>query len=69
MKNKGVDWKDVNPQEMLGADYSSNKGYARISSLVSTPNVSSQSGSGCGVDAGGAIPAPVSARQQGGCGI
>jgi len=68
MKSKGVEWKDVNPQEMLSADYSSNKGYARISSLVSTPN-SSRSGSGCGVDAGGAVSAPAPTRQQGGCEI
>lgn len=71
MKSKGIDWKDVDPQEMLGAAYSSNQGYARISSLVSTPNVSSQSGSGCGVGGGGVVSAPVQTqtRQQGGCGI
>lgn len=68
MKNKGIEWKDVNPQEMLSTEYSSNRGYARIASLVSTPG-STRGGSGCGVDAGGAAPAPAPTRQQGGCGI
>ena len=48
MKNKGVDWKDVNPQEILGVNYSSASGYAPIASRVIAPN-SSPNGSGCGV--------------------
>ena len=48
MKNKGVDWKDVNPQEILGVNYSSASGYAQIASRVIAPN-SSPNGSGCGV--------------------
>ncbi|HEY4525513.1 MAG TPA: hypothetical protein VJL32_00245, partial [Candidatus Paceibacterota bacterium] len=66
MENKGVEWKNVNPQEVLGAYYSSASGYARIASQVTAPN-SSQGGSGCGVDDGQSVPAPQ--RQQGGCGI
>ncbi len=46
MKSKGVDWKDVNPQEILGANYSSASGYAQIASQVTAPN-SSQSGNRC----------------------
>ncbi len=47
MKNKGIDWKDVNAQEILGINYSSASGYAQIASQVTAPN-SSQGGSGCG---------------------
>ena len=65
MKNKGVEWKDVNPQEILGASYSSNQGFAKIAAQVTSPS-SSGGSSGCGLGAG----TPVSAqRQQSGCGI
>ena len=51
MKNKGVEWKDVNPQEMLGANYSSGQGFAQIASQViqpvSAPAPKQQSG--CGI--------------------
>ena len=53
---------------MLSADYSSNQGYARIASLVSSPS-NSRSGNGCGVDSGSAVSAPAPTRQQSGCGI
>ena len=66
MKSKGVEWKDVNPQETLGRDYSSASGYANIASQVTAPT-SVQGGSGCGVDAGQGASAPQ--RQQSGCGI
>ena len=65
MKNKGVDWKDVNPQEMLGANYSSGQGFARIASQVTAPS-RPQGGGGCGVDGG--IPV-VPRRQSSGCGV
>jgi hypothetical protein len=65
MKNNGVDWKDVSPQEMLGADYSSGQGYAKIASQVTTSGNSHSGGSGCGVDAG----APAPQRQSSGCGV
>jgi len=48
MKGKGVDWKDVNPQEMLGVDYSSAQGYAKIAAQVALPSQQG-SGSSCGV--------------------
>ena len=51
MKSKGIEWKDANPQEILGAGYSSGQGYAKIASQVVAPS-SSQSGGGCGVDTG-----------------
>ena len=63
MKNKGVDWKDINPQEMLGIDYSSASGYRRIAAQVVIPQQQNGS-SGCGIDTG----APAQ-RQQSGCGI
>lgn len=66
MKIKGVDWKDVNPQEMLGLNYSSSRGYASIASQVTESQQQSGGGSGCGVDAG----APVQQQgQQSGCGV
>jgi hypothetical protein len=73
MKDKGIDWKDVSPQEILGTDYSSSKGYANIASQVSVqPQQQQNGGSGCGVGAGPAVKPVQSAqpqRQQGGCGI
>ena len=67
MQNKGVEWKDVNPQEMLGVNFSSGQGFARIASQVTAPGVgSSRGGNSCGVDAG----APVAPRRQpSGCGV
>lgn len=64
MKNKGVEWQNVKPQEMLGAKYSSASGYAKIASQVATPREQS-GGSGCGVERGSAAPA----QKQSGCGI
>ena len=64
-KGKGIDWKDVNPQEILGAEYSSSQGYANISAQVTKPEQSQQQGGGC--DVGGA-PAPQQQKQVG-CGV
>ncbi len=47
MQQKGIAWKDVSPKEMLGADYSSGSGYAKIYSQVAKPQQSSGGGS-CG---------------------
>ena len=65
MENGGVDWKKVNPKEMLGVNYSSAQGYQRIASQV-VQKQQRQRGGGCDVDAGEPV-APQ--RQQGGCGI
>jgi hypothetical protein len=46
MQNKGIEWKDVSPKEMLGADYSSSSGYTNISSQVTLPE-QVQDGGGC----------------------
>ena len=46
MKDKGIDWKDVNPQEILGINYSSAQGYKNIVSQVVLPK---QPQSGCGI--------------------
>ena len=67
MKAKGVDWKDVNPQEMLGINYSSSRGYANIASQIVAPQSQNGGGSGCGVDAGPAVPQQSSGGS--GCGI
>lgn len=65
MKNKGIDWKDVNPQEILGINFSSAQGYARIAAQVAEPQ-QQRGGNGCGVDTGAPVAQP---RQQSGCGI
>lgn len=66
LKIKNIDAKTVTPQMLLGAEYSSGSGFARIAAQV--PQTGQQrSGGGCGVDAGGAAPAVQ--KQQGGCGI
>ncbi|NQV88537.1 MAG: hypothetical protein HQ402_03215 [Parcubacteria group bacterium] len=45
---RGIEWKDVNPQEILGANYSSAQGYARIVAQMTEP-VERQGGGGCSV--------------------
>ena len=65
MKNKGVAWQDVKAQEMLGANFSSASGYARVASQVTQPEKQNGNG-GCGVDNGEPKAPP---RQQGGCGL
>jgi hypothetical protein len=65
MKNKGIDWKDVNSQEILGINYSSAQGYQKIASQVVRPQ-EQRGGNGCGVDTEGSA---ASQRQQSGCGI
>ena len=65
MKEKGIDWEDVNPKEILGTGYSSASGFAKIASQVTVPQ-GQGGGSGCGVDTGGTV-APQ--REQSGCGI
>jgi len=54
MQNKGTDWKNASPQEVLGAGYSSVEGYAKILSQVEkmredTGGERSRQGGGCGV--------------------
>jgi hypothetical protein len=66
LKIKGIEAKSVTPQMLLGAEYSSGSGFARIAAQV--PQTQQQNGGGgCGVDAGGTSAAPQ--KQQGGCGI
>jgi len=65
MKNKGVEWKDVNPQEILGVNYSSASGYQWVASQVEEPQ-QQRGGSGCGVETG---QTAEPTRQQGGCGV
>lgn len=69
-EKKGVEWSEVNPQEMLGSSYSSNSGFRNISSQVTAPS-SSRNTDGCGVNAGPSSESisPRQQRQQSGCGI
>ncbi len=46
MKQKGIEWKDVSPKEILGANYSSASGYAKVASQVVQPQ---RPKSGCGI--------------------
>jgi len=48
MKSKDIEWKDVNPQEMLGFDYSSISGFRNISSQIA-PSAQRGGSNGCGV--------------------
>ncbi|MBI2004915.1 hypothetical protein HYS79_02000 [Patescibacteria group bacterium] len=65
LKIKGIDSKTVTPQMLLGAEYSSGSGFAKIAAQV--PQSGQQKGgSGCGVGTGETI---TPERQQGGCGI
>ncbi|MFA6272913.1 MAG: hypothetical protein WC673_00240 [Candidatus Paceibacterota bacterium] len=65
-KNKGIEWKDVKPEEILGINYSSGSGYAKIAAQVVAPS-SSQGGGGCDVNAGQSVSVPQ--QKQSGCGI
>ena len=47
MKSKGIEWKDINLQEILGADYSSASGYQKIVSQMKPQT--QKSGASCGV--------------------
>jgi hypothetical protein len=46
-KKRGVEWNDLDPQEILGSAYSSASGYRQIRSEVEPPK--SSGGGGCGV--------------------
>ncbi|MBI4022206.1 MAG: hypothetical protein HY372_02520 [Candidatus Andersenbacteria bacterium] len=46
-RTRGVAWKDVKPQEVLGAEYSSAAGYQRVRAEVKPPQTGG--GSGCAV--------------------
>ncbi len=48
MKGRGVSWDKVNPQEVLGANFSSASGYRRILAEVEPPK-SGGGGGGCGI--------------------
>ncbi len=65
MKNKGIDWREVNPEEVLGENFSSAAGYRRIASQVIQPT-QQRGGNGCGVDTGTVI---TPQRSQSDCGI
>lgn len=67
MEGRGVSWGAVDPREVLGKDYSSASGYAKIAAQVG-PLERGGSGPGCGVSAADIRPA-VAVRKQQGCGV
>jgi hypothetical protein len=46
-KQRGTDWADVDPKEVLGAAYSSGQGYSRVLEEMKPTTI--QKGAGCGV--------------------
>ncbi|OHA21673.1 MAG: hypothetical protein A2849_02110 [Candidatus Taylorbacteria bacterium RIFCSPHIGHO2_01_FULL_51_15] len=68
MKNRGVEWENVNPQEMLGINYSSASGFAKIAAQVGERKRNQGQG-GCGVDRGQSVPVPTPPKVQTGCGV
>src|SRR3989338_5911804 len=64
MKGRGVEWSKVDPQEILGADYSSSRGYANIAAETAASS-RKQNGSGCSLE----DQPGERGRQQVGCGI
>lgn len=62
LESKNIDWSDVDPKEILGANYSSAQGFQQILRKVGPTDVQ-KGGSRCGVDAG----APQ--NNPGGCGV
>lgn len=48
MKNKGIDWKNVNSQEILGINFSSAQGFAKISAEVDSL-ADTKKGNSCGI--------------------
>ncbi|MDP3962504.1 MAG: hypothetical protein Q8Q03_01385 [bacterium] len=48
LKQNGIDWKNVDPEKILGQEYSSSFGYAKISSQTIMPQ-SSKSASRCSI--------------------
>lgn len=47
MKNRGVDWENANPQEILGINFSSASGYQKI--LSESKSFQLKNSSGCGI--------------------
>ena len=47
-KSQGIDWKNVDPKEVLGVNYSSAQGYAEVAALVTKPEEGRSDGA-CGV--------------------
>ncbi len=66
LKEKGINPRDITPQELLGPEYSSGSGFAKIASQVKTP-VNRQNSGGCGVGSSGQ-PVDVPKKQTG-CGV
>ncbi|HEY4500222.1 MAG TPA: hypothetical protein VJH25_00330, partial [Candidatus Paceibacterota bacterium] len=70
MKDRGVEWKDVNAREMLGINYSSTGGFAKIAGQVRAPE-QRQGGSGCSIDTWeqSTIVPQNAPQKQVGCGV
>ena len=65
LKQKGMDIRGISPQEILGYDYSSGPGFAKITSQVVQPQGQQKGASNCGVDSG----APADMPKQPSCGV
>lgn len=65
LKESGQDWKTISPKEILGQNFSSASGYARISAQVSKTLENREGGSGCSVGP----DEEVTPRSQSGCAI
>lgn len=50
LKQKGMDIKMISPQEILGYDYSSGPGFAKIASQVVQPQGQQKDSGGCGIE-------------------
>ena len=66
MKQRGVEWNVVSPSVVLGADYSSASGYAKVAAQVE--GVRARGQGGCGIE-GGEAAGGEREEQKGGCGI
>lgn len=64
MARNGIAWSAVNPQEVLGASFSSASGFRKISAQVVAPERQG-SGSNCGVG----VPTAPAPRPQSGCDV
>lgn len=67
MKSLGIDWKNVDPKEVLGINYSSASGFAKVAAQFA-PSQSPRGGTSCGVGPVQPVQSQTP-RPQSGCGI
>lgn len=70
MKGRGVEWKNVDPKEVLEINYSSASGFANVASQVTASSRSSGGGGCLPAQAGGVGPLDSArGKQQSGCAV